>query len=122
MKTPEDGMASGLGGSGCGLPRRDALKAIALLAAVPIVDQKDGVAQRAPARSAASVDNRRNQSFDEGWRFLRDDAPGAELPDFHDSAWRTLDLPHDFRVEDLPPRPAHANREGAWFQYHSHQP
>jgi beta-galactosidase len=113
MKIPENGTTFCLGGSGNGLPRRDALKAIALLAAVPLVGQKGGLAQSAPARSAAPVENRRNQSFDEGWRFLRGDAPGAELPDFNDSAWSTLDLPHDFSVEDLPPRPAYANGEGA---------
>ena len=59
------------------------------------------------------MENRREQSFDDGWRFLRGDAPGAELPDFNDSAWRTIDLPHDFSVEDLPPRAADANGEGA---------
>jgi beta-galactosidase len=45
----------------------------------------------------------RDQSFDSGWRFLRADAPGAEAPGFDDSAWRLLDLPHDWSIEDLPP-------------------
>ncbi len=47
--------------------------------------------------------NTRDRSFDSGWRFLRADAPGAEAPDFDDSAWRTLDLPHDWSIENLPP-------------------
>jgi beta-galactosidase len=93
-------------------PRRDALKAVAMWAAAPLAGQTGGMAQSAPA-PAAAVGNRREQSFDDGWRFLRGDAPGAESPDFNDSAWRTLDLPHDFSVEGLPPRPADGNGEGA---------
>ncbi|MGA2798572.1 MAG: glycoside hydrolase family 2, partial [Thermoguttaceae bacterium] len=38
-------------------------------------------------------------SFDQDWRFLKADAPGAETPDFDDSAWRTLNLPHDWSIE-----------------------
>lgn len=53
------------------------------------------------AESAASG---RERSFDSDWRFLRADAPGAESPGFDDSAWRTLDVPHDWSIEDLPPR------------------
>jgi beta-galactosidase len=49
----------------------------------------------------------RDQSFDSNWRFLRADAPGAENPAFNDSAWRTLDLPHDWSIEDLPPATNH---------------
>ena len=47
----------------------------------------------------------RTRSFDQDWRFLRGDAPGAEAPSFDDSGWRTLDVPHDYSIEDLPPRP-----------------
>ena len=94
------------------LPRRDVLKAVAMLAATPLVPQT-GSGTGAPAgRPGAAVSGRRDQPFDEGWRFHRGDAPGAESPGFDDSAWRTLDLPHDFSVEDLPPRPADANGEG----------
>jgi beta-galactosidase len=47
----------------------------------------------------------RDRAFDSDWRFLRADAPGAEAPGFDDSAWRALDLPHDWSIEDLPPLP-----------------
>jgi len=40
--------------------------------------------------------------FDAGWRFHRGGAQGAERPGFDDSAWRTVDLPHDWSIEDLP--------------------
>jgi beta-galactosidase len=43
------------------------------------------------------------RSLDSGWRFQRGDVPGAEAPDFEDKSWRTVDLPHDWSVEDLPP-------------------
>ncbi|MGY2132461.1 glycoside hydrolase family 2 TIM barrel-domain containing protein [Hymenobacter sp. HD11105] len=40
--------------------------------------------------------------FDAGWRFHRGGAQGAEKPEFNDTQWRPLDLPHDWSVEDLP--------------------
>jgi len=44
----------------------------------------------------------RTISFDEEWRFIKDNPSGAEKPEFNDSGWRTLDLPHDWSIEDLP--------------------
>ena len=41
-------------------------------------------------------------SFDDGWSFLKDSLSGAENPDFNDSNWRILDIPHDWSIEDLP--------------------
>jgi beta-galactosidase len=40
--------------------------------------------------------------FDADWRFHRGGAQGAEAPEFDDSNWRRLDLPHDWSIEDLP--------------------
>jgi beta-galactosidase len=37
--------------------------------------------------------------FDASWRFLKGDAPGAEKPEFDDSGWRTVDVPHDWSIE-----------------------
>ena len=45
--------------------------------------------------------NNRNLPFDTGWKFLRDSMPGAENPAFDDSGWRTLDLPHDWSIENF---------------------
>ena len=53
-------------------------------------------------RCCAATGNR-DRSFDAGWRFLRADAPGAEVAGFDDGKWRTLDVPHDWSIEDLPP-------------------
>ncbi len=38
-------------------------------------------------------------SFDGDWRFLKADSPGAEQPQFDDSAWRKLNVPHDWSIE-----------------------
>ncbi|MGJ5816032.1 glycoside hydrolase family 2 TIM barrel-domain containing protein [Paludibaculum fermentans] len=90
-----------------GVPRRSALQAAAALFSAPFLAQPAGAAVTQMAASP-----KRNQRFDEDWRFLRADAPGAELPAFNDTSWRALSLPHDWSVEDLPPRPAHGNGEG----------
>src|SRR5215475_7092622 len=38
-------------------------------------------------------------SFDADWRFLKADATNAEQIQFDDSAWRKLDVPHDWSIE-----------------------
>jgi beta-galactosidase len=50
----------------------------------------------------ATTGKLRTQSFDQGWRFIKANPKGAEKPSFDDSSWRTLDLPHDWSIEDLP--------------------
>ncbi len=39
------------------------------------------------------------EPFDNNWRFLKADAPGAEQPGFSDRTWRRLNLPHDWAIE-----------------------
>lgn len=51
-----------------------------------------------------SAETRRDQPFDSDWRFHRGEAAGAALPWYDDSQWRKLDLPHDWSIEDLPPK------------------
>ena len=45
---------------------------------------------------------KRNNLFDFNWRFHKGGAQGAEAVAFDDSQWRTVDLPHDWSIEDLP--------------------
>ena len=92
------------------LNRRDALKGLAGFAATPLLAAKGAGEQRQHHSTTAKdlevpplVAGWREQSFDQGWRFLRGDAAGAEAPDFDDSSWRRLDLPHDWSIEDLTP-------------------
>jgi len=66
--------------------------------------------------AGAQASPRVHDRFDEGWRFNRGDAPGADQPAFDDGAWRMVDLPHDWSIEDLPEAalPAIAIAEGTW--------
>ena len=41
-------------------------------------------------------------SFDEHWLFSKGNFASAELPNFNDSKWRKLNVPHDWSIEDLP--------------------
>jgi beta-galactosidase len=52
-------------------------------------------AQNQPANSAGRI----RESFDFGWKFFKGDSPGAQQPEFPDSAWRSIDLPHDWSIE-----------------------
>lgn len=40
--------------------------------------------------------------FDKDWKFHRGALSGAEKTDFDLSAWRDVDLPHDWSIEDIP--------------------
>lgn len=47
----------------------------------------------------SSVSPRMIQDFNDGWRFHLGDVAEASDPSFDDSAWRELELPHDWAVE-----------------------
>lgn len=49
----------------------------------------------------------RKQLFDYDWKFLLGDTIAAKQKDFNDTAWRSLDLPHDWSIEGkiLPKNP-----------------
>ncbi|MBN1579426.1 MAG: hypothetical protein JXA89_01895, partial [Anaerolineae bacterium] len=53
--------------------------------------QKQGTKQYPTARM--------HDLFDAGWLFFQGDAAGAQVIDYADSHWRTLDLPHDWSIE-----------------------
>jgi beta-galactosidase len=40
--------------------------------------------------------------FNDNWKFQLGDIEGAENPSFNDNAWRNLDVPHDWSIENLP--------------------
>lgn len=42
---------------------------------------------------------RMTSNFDADWLFSKGDASGAEKPDFADTAWRKLSVPHDWSIE-----------------------
>jgi len=51
------------------------------------------------AQSAGAGAVRQLELFDFDWRFHLGDLPGSEKNTFDDSAWRPLDLPHDWSIE-----------------------
>ncbi|MCG6187199.1 glycoside hydrolase family 2 TIM barrel-domain containing protein [Maribellus maritimus] len=44
----------------------------------------------------------RETPFNCDWKFIRSDVQNGQAVSFNDSAWRILDLPHDYSIEDLP--------------------
>jgi beta-galactosidase len=48
---------------------------------------------------AATAAHAQSQLFDSNWKFFKGDASGAAEMQFDDSAWRTLDVPHDWSIE-----------------------
>lgn len=81
------------------LSRRDLLRqaagATVLTSAVQSLRAADAQT-RGPAENPAP---RTRSNFDFGWKFAKGDAPGAQQAAFADSAWRDVDLPHDWSVE-----------------------
>ena len=54
-------------------------------------------------------------SFDPDWRFFKGDAPGAEQPAFSDAAWRSVNVPHDWSVEQPYDQNAPSGRGGGYL-------
>jgi beta-galactosidase len=100
-----------------GLARRDALKAlVAGFVSTPLLSGRVLRAQESATTALRQFQaaNGRDQLFDSGWRFHRGDVPGAESTGFEDRAWREIDLPHDWSVEDLPPVPQENGQCAVW--------
>jgi beta-galactosidase len=106
-------MAQSKDGPGSLLSRRDLLvsaaKGAVLATAVPYL----GRAQALPAaqNSVARV----RESFDFGWKFMKGDFPGAQVPGFSDSGWGDVDLPHDWSIEGPFDEKAPSSGPGAYL-------
>ena len=48
---------------------------------------------------SAAADISPSRDANMGWRFIRGEQAGAEMPEFDDSTWRVVDLPHDWSIE-----------------------
>jgi beta-galactosidase len=57
-----------------------------------------GVSHSAEAQTAV-YNGLRGQSFNGGWKFNRGDVSGAQSTTYNDSAWRSLNVPHDWSIE-----------------------
>lgn len=49
-----------------------------------------------------NLDFERESSFNLDWKFIRGNVNDASEVRFDDTSWRSLDLPHDWSIEDLP--------------------
>jgi beta-galactosidase len=64
------------------------------------------------------------------WKFALGNHKGAETPNFDDAAWRTLDLPHDWQIENnRDPDMEDGGSQGfyprnqiGWYRYHFNAP
>jgi beta-galactosidase len=56
------------------------------------------LADGAGSATAIPVSGERRFRFNDGWRFWKGEAEGAEQPGFHDSAWSQVRLPHDWAI------------------------
>ena len=89
------------------LNRREALQGMAGLTAASLLPAQSAsksahTSAWPPAADLATLIKNRLLPFTDDWRFHRGDVSGAEAASFDDSAWRTLDIPHDWSIEDLP--------------------
>ena len=46
----------------------------------------------------ALTSGRRTVNFNRDWKFTKGDQPGAETPNFDDSSWQKVRLPHDWAI------------------------
>jgi beta-galactosidase len=65
--------------------------------------------------ATAAVSPRAIQQFTTGWRFIQADAAGAEKPEFEDSAWTSVTLPHDWSIAGPPTEDAPSKGAGAFM-------
>lgn len=77
------------------------------LAAAPLSMLAFGAAESPAARQQLSAD------FD--WKFFLGDPTGADAPQFADTSWRTVQLPHDWSVEGKIDRNNPSGRGGGYF-------
>ena len=56
------------------------------------------VPPRAKGASRIPLSGERRVSFNDAWRFLKAEAKAAEQPDFNDTGWDEIRLPHDWAI------------------------
>jgi beta-galactosidase len=76
--------------------RRELLKQAGVAALVSTIGAARSSFALTPSDGAAP---RIRETFDFGWKFQRGDFPDAQKPEFSDSGWKSVDLPHDWSIE-----------------------
>lgn len=65
-----------------------------------VVEHSAGAVRTVQQMSASAVETVRiKEPLCDGWTFQLGEAEGAEVAGFDDSAWRSLDIPHDWSIE-----------------------
>ena len=75
-----------------------------------------GVCVLLMAACAAFASPRQIASIDGGWRFIRQDVPGAEALAFDDRTWQRISLPHTINGEGDGMDKARHYRGPAWYR------
>ncbi len=73
-----------------------------------------GVPAATSELTAEKWQENRELCLNNGWHFHLGDTTAAQ-PDFDDSAWRILDLPHDWSIENRPERNNPAGNDGGYY-------
>ncbi len=76
--------------------RRELIKQVSMAALVSAIGSKGSGFALSPSDGVAP---RLRESFDFGWKFYKDDVPGAQDPEFSDANWKNVALPHDWSIE-----------------------
>lgn len=103
---------------------KPAARLLLLLAGIAALPLAAGA--MSPKPEAATAPARVITSFDADWRFLQsNDAIAAEQPGFADTAWRKLNVPHDWSIEGPFDQQAKTRGSGAflpsgvaWYRKH----
>src|SRR5215475_1588772 len=68
-----------------------------------------------PAFAAQPAPPRTVQQFTTNWRFTQSDPSNAQSPDFNDSSWTTVTLPHDWSIAGPVRQDAPSKAAGGFF-------
>ncbi len=78
---------------------RNVLRRIQIMAMSMLALAAFAAATTTPQLAPVRISGERRVNFDANWRFYKGEAEGAEKPEFDDSNWRLLRLPHDWAIE-----------------------
>ncbi|WP_394836436.1 beta galactosidase jelly roll domain-containing protein [Pendulispora rubella] len=106
---------------GWGYPMASGLLLAGCSADIPIDATPSIPDDRASAPLDAECEQRevrRRVDLDEGWRFLRSDAADVPLPQFDDSGWSSVTIPHTWNAKDGQDGNADYYRGIGWYRRH----
>src|SRR5690242_10136966 len=71
-----------------------------------------------PGVEARGSRPRAEVALNEGWKFIRQDLPGAEAPRFDDSSWQPVSVPHTWNSRDGEDGGKNYYRGPGWYRRH----